>query len=128
MNSGRREDLGQPVQELESGEAEGGAAGGIGLRQDVENLIRAVADQVEAVEGEGRPSTVADEPFQPLPVGGLDADAGALPHAMHALRGGPGVEAEPTAVIPAEHVPGVVGLQEAVTDHVAEDPFSHRVL
>jgi len=69
VDAGRREDLGQPVQELERGEAEGGADGGIGLRQDMENLIRAVADQVEAVEGEGRLGTAADEPFQPLPVG-----------------------------------------------------------
>jgi len=31
-------------------------------------------------------------------------------------------------VIPAKHVLGFVGLQEAVAGHVAEDPFSHRVL
>ncbi len=34
----------------------------------------------------------------------------------------------PTPVIPAEHILGVVGLQEAVTGHVAEDSFSHRLL
>ena len=69
---------------------------------------------VESVEGEGGPGAVADEPLQSIPVGGLDADAG--------------VEAESTTVIPAEHVLGLVGLQEAEAAEVAEDPTSHGVL
>jgi hypothetical protein len=32
MNAGRRENRGQTVQELQSGEAQRGAAGGIGLK------------------------------------------------------------------------------------------------
>ena len=63
VDAGRGEDRGQAVQELESGETEGGAARRIGPRQEI-----------------------------------------------------------------AEHVLGFVGLQEVAADHVAEDPFSHRVL
>jgi hypothetical protein len=86
MDPGRRKDRGQAVQKLESGEAQGGAAGGIGFRQEVEDLVGASADEVEPVECKGRPGTIPDQPFQALPVGGLDTDAG--------------VETEPTAVIP----------------------------
>jgi hypothetical protein len=114
MDSGRGKDGGETIQELESREAQRGPTGGIGFRQDVENLVRAIADQVEPFESKRWSGTIPNQPFQPLPVGGLDADAG--------------VEAEPTPVIPGEHVLGVVGFQEAVTDPVAEDPFSHRVL
>jgi len=57
---------------------------------------------VETVEGERGPGAIPDEPFEASSVGGLDADAGALPHAMHALRGGPGVEAKAAAVIPGQ--------------------------
>ena len=71
-------DLGQAVQEFQGRETQGGAAGEVGPWEEVED-----------------------------PVDGVDADAGALPHAMHALRGGPGVEAEPSTVIPGEHVLGV---------------------
>jgi hypothetical protein len=114
MNAGRREDLGEAVQELQSGEAQGGTAGGIGFRQEVEDLVRPAADQVEAVECEGRPRTIPDQPFQPFPVSFLDTDAP--------------IEAKTAAVIPAEHIHGVVGLQEAVATKVAEHPTSHGVL
>jgi hypothetical protein len=114
VEPGWRKDLGEGIEELESRETQRGAAGGIGFRQDVENLVRAAADQAEPFESKRWSGTIPNQPFQPLPVGGLDADAG--------------VEAEPTTVIPGEHVLGVVGLEEAVADHVAEDPFSHRVL
>jgi hypothetical protein len=56
----------------------------------------------------------ADEPLEAGAVGGLDTDAG--------------VQAEPTAVIPGQHVLGVVGLQEAVAAEVPQHPFSHSVL
>jgi hypothetical protein len=56
----------------------------------------------------------ADEPFQSFPVGSLDADTG--------------VAAKPTAVLPGEHVLGVVGLQEAVTAKVPQHPLSNRLL
>jgi hypothetical protein len=114
MDPGRRKDRGQAVQELESGEAQGGTAGGIGFRQEVEDLVRPAADEVEAFESEGRPGAIPKEPFQALAVGGLDPNAG--------------VEAESAPVIPAEHSLGVVGFQEAVADHVAKDPFSDGVL
>ena len=47
-------------------------------------------------------------------VGGLKADAP--------------IEAKTAAVIPAEHVLGVMGFQEAVAGEVSEHPFSHGVL
>ena len=86
VNAGRRKDGGEAIQELQGREPEGGAAGGIGLLQKVEDLVGAAADEVEAVEGEGAPRAVANEAFEAGTVGGLDADAG--------------VEAEPTAVVP----------------------------
>ena len=117
-----------PVQELESREPEGGTARGIGPREQIEDLVGAVADQVETVEGERGPGAIPDEPFEASSVGGLDADAGALPHAMHALRGGPGVEAKPAAVIPGQHVFGLVGLEESVAAVMPQDPEADRVL
>ena len=38
-----REDRGQAIEELESGEAQGGAAGEVGFRHEVENLVGAAA-------------------------------------------------------------------------------------
>ena len=114
MDAGWRKNRGQAVQELQSGEAQRGTAGGIGLGEDVENLVGAAANQVEPVEGERTPGTVADEALQTGAVGGLDADAG--------------VQAKAAAVIPREHILCLMGFQEAVASEVAEDPFSHRVL
>jgi hypothetical protein len=120
VDAGRRKDRGQAVQELQGGETKRAATGGIGLGKQVENLVRAAADQMEPFESEGRPGTIPNQPFQPLPVGSLDADAG--------------VQAEAATVIPAEHVLGVVGFQEAVSDRApreawsTEDPLSDRVL
>jgi hypothetical protein len=114
VDTGRREDLGQPVQELQGRETQGGAARGVGPREEVEDLVGTVADQVESVEGKRGPGTIADQSLEAGPVGGLDADAG--------------VETEPAAMLPAQHILGVVGLQEAVAYHVAENPLSHRVL
>jgi hypothetical protein len=76
MDAGWREDRGQAIQELESGEAERCAAGGVGLRQEVEDLVRAAADQVEPVEGKGGPGTIPDQALEADSVGGLDTDAG----------------------------------------------------
>ena len=109
VDAGRREDLGEAVQELQGREAQGGAAGEVGPWEEVEDLVGTVADQVEAVEGEGGPGTIPDEPLEACAVGSLDTDAA--------------VEAEPAPVIPAEHVLGVVGLQEAVAAKVAEHPI-----
>ena len=114
VDAGWGEDFGEAVQELQGREAQRGAAGGVGLRQEVEDLVGAAVDEVKPFEGEGRPGAIADEPLEACAVGGLDADAG--------------VQAEPTPVIPGEHVLGVVGLQEAVAAKVPEDPFSDRVL
>ena len=51
VDSGWREDLGQPIQELEGGEAERGTAGQIGPPEEVQDLVKAADDEVEAVEG-----------------------------------------------------------------------------
>ena len=56
VDAGRGEDLGQAVQELQGGETQGGAAGEVGRWEEVEDLVGTIADQVESVEGEGRPS------------------------------------------------------------------------
>jgi hypothetical protein len=39
MDAGWRKDLGEPVQKLESREAQGSAAGQIGLREEVKDLV-----------------------------------------------------------------------------------------
>jgi len=114
VDTGRGEDGGEPVQELEGGEAQGGAACQVGLGQEIENLVGAATDQVEAVEGEGRSGTVAYEPLEAGAIGGLDPDAG--------------VEAESAAVLPVEHIPGLVGFQEAVAPKMPQDPGANRVL
>jgi hypothetical protein len=114
VDAGWREYLGQAVQKLQGREAQGGAAGGIGLGEQVEDLVGASADQMEAFESEGRPGAIPKEPFQALAVGGLDPDAG--------------VEAESTTVTPCEHVLGIVGIQKAVAVKVTEHPLSNRVL
>jgi hypothetical protein len=44
VDAGWREDLGQAIQELESREAQGGPTGGIGLWEEVEDLVGTVAD------------------------------------------------------------------------------------
>jgi len=110
----RGEDLGQAVEELESGEAQGGAACQVGLGQEIENLVGTTADQVKTVESERGPGTVADQPFEAFAVGGLDPDAG--------------VEAEAAPVLPVEHIPGLVGFQEAVAPKMPQDPGANRVL
>jgi hypothetical protein len=114
VDAGRGEDRGQAVQELESGETEGGAARGVGLGQEVEDLVGAADDEVEPFERKRRPGAIPDEALQSSPVGGLDADAG--------------VQAKPATVIPGEHVFGVVGLQEAVALNMPQDPGADRVL
>ena len=72
------------------------------------------ADQLEALEGERGQGTIPDEALEPRAVLGLNTDTG--------------VQAKTPAVIPGEHVFGVMGLQEAVAANVAEDPLSHGVL
>ena len=74
MDAGWREDRGEAIQKLEGRETQGGTTSGIGLGQDVENLVRAVADQVEPFESKRWSGTIPNQPFQPLPVSGLDAD------------------------------------------------------
>ncbi len=114
VDSGWWEDFGQPIQELEGGEAKRGTAGQVGPRQEVEDLVGAVVDEMKAVEGKGGPGAVADQSFEAGAVGGLDTDAG--------------IETEPTPVIPGEHIFGLVGLQEAVAPKMSQDPGTDRVL
>jgi hypothetical protein len=114
MESGRREDLGQPIEELEGRETEGGPTGRVGLREEIEDLVGAAADQVESAECEEGPGTIPNEPLEAVAVGGLDADAG--------------VQAEPATVLPGQHVLGLVGFQEAVAAEVPQNPGADRVL
>jgi hypothetical protein len=102
------------IQKLQGGEPEGGTASEIGPREAVEDLVGTTADQVEAFEGERWPGAIPDETLEARAVRGLDADAP--------------VQAEPSTVIPVEHVFRVVGLQEAMATKVAEDPGADGVL
>ena len=69
---------------------------------------------MKPLESEGRPGTVADQALEAGSVGGLDTDAG--------------VEAKTTTVIPAEHILGFVGFEEAMATKMAEDSFAYRML
>ena len=69
VDAGRGEDLGQPVQELQGRQTQGGAASEVGPWEEVEDLVGTVADQVESVEGERGPGAVSDEPFETGAVG-----------------------------------------------------------
>jgi hypothetical protein len=76
VDPGGRKDFGEPFQDLQGRESQRGAAGGIGLRQDVESLVGTAVDEMKAVESEGETSTVSDQPFEAGWVGGSDAGAG----------------------------------------------------
>lgn len=71
MNLGWREDLGEAIQELHRREPEGGASREVGPWQEVEDLVGPAIDEMETVEGEGRPRAVANQAFETSPVGGL---------------------------------------------------------
>ena len=60
VDMGLGENLGQPVQELESREPEGGTARGIGPRKQIEDLVGATVDKVETIESEKRPGAIPD--------------------------------------------------------------------
>ena len=75
VDAGWREDRGQAIQKLQGRETQGGPTGRVWFRQYVEDLVGAAVDEMEAVEGEGRPSTIADQPFQSVAVGSLDTNA-----------------------------------------------------
>lgn len=75
VDPGRREDLSQTIKELKGGEAERGAAGAVGVGEEVEDLVGPASDQVEAVVGEGGPGAVAGQALEARAVGGPDADA-----------------------------------------------------
>ena len=107
-------ECGEAVQELQGRQAQCRAAGGIGCGEDVADLVGAAADEMEPLDREGRPGAVPDQALKAGAVGGLDADTG--------------VQAEPAAVVPREHILGFVGLQEGVTAKVTKDPSSDRVL
>ena len=114
MNPGWGKDGGETIQKLEGREAERGAAREIRSREDGEHLVGAATDEVKPLESEGGPGTVADQALEAGSVMALDTDAG--------------VEAKTTAVIPAEHILGFVGFEEAMATKMAEDSFAYRVL
>jgi hypothetical protein len=114
VDAGWGEDFGQPIKKLEGREAQGGAAGEVGPRQDVEDLVGAVVNEMKAVEGKGPPGAITNQSLKAGPVGGFDPDAP--------------VQTESTPVIPAEHILGVVGLEEAMALKMPEDPGADRVL
>jgi len=70
-------------------------AGGVRHAETGEDLVGAADDQVASVEGEGWAGTIPNRVFEAGPVSSFYADAG--------------VEAEPAAVVPGEHVLGLVG-------------------
>jgi hypothetical protein len=114
MESGRREDVGQAVEELESGQTQRCSAGQVGRREEIEDLVGVTADEVESVEGKRGPGAIPNEPLEAGAVGSLNPDAP--------------IQTESAAVIPGEHVVGLVGFEEAVALEMPEDPGADRVL
>jgi len=114
VGMGWMKDGGETVQKLEGREAERRSAGGIKPWQEVENLVGAAVDEVEATQGERGPGAVADQALEAGAVRGLDVNTG--------------VEAKTTTVVPAEHILGFVGLQQTLAPNVARDPLSDRML
>ena len=62
------------------------------------------------------------------PQGGIGCERPVVTMTMNPGRGKEGGETKPTAVIPAEHILGFVGLEEAMATKMAEDSFAYRVL
>ena len=56
-----RDQRGQPLDQLQGRQAQLGAPIGLGLGEAIDELI--VADLLEPLQGEGRPSTIAQQPL-----------------------------------------------------------------
>lgn len=101
VDAGRRDESGQPIQELERGEPEHGAPVGRGPGQAIADLTLGLpVAPLEPLERERRPGAVAEQSLESGPVVGFDADRG--------------VEGEASGVIPGEHVAGGVLLEQSV--------------
>ena len=107
----------EPLEELEGGERESGAAVRCGMRKTVDDVLVSrctVAASLEPFEGEGRTGTVAQESFEPSTVTGCNVDRG--------------IDAEPAGGRPAEHVIGDVSFEQTVKVEVTEHTVAHGVL
>ena len=62
VDAGCGEDFGQPIQELQSRETQGGSAGEVGPWKEVEDLVGTAVDEVEAVESERTLASRLDPP------------------------------------------------------------------
>ncbi len=100
----RRDQGGEMVDERQRGEGQRGASVTLWLRQTIDDPL--IVDLCDALKGEGRACTVAKQPLQSGPVVAGDAHRG--------------VERE-TAIVPSQHVAGVVGIEQAV----AGEPVQH---
>ena len=67
-----RDQRGLTSNQLQGCEVERRAAIGLGFGQAIHDLI--VADLLEALQREGRPSSIAQQPFSPGAIGAFDAD------------------------------------------------------
>ena len=104
---------GEPLEKLQGGQDDLGAAVRCWSGKTVEESGLGgceggdAGEGVEAFEGEGRPGTVPDEPFEAASVVALDVHRG--------------VDAEPAGSLPGEHTNGVVFLEQTLGAEVAQN-------
>ena len=93
----------EPLEELQRGERESGAAARCGMGETIDDALGGppcltVGADLEPFEGEGRTGTVTQESFEPSTVTGRDVHRG--------------IDAEPTGGLPSEHVVGDVAFEQ----------------
>ncbi len=117
MDAWRVNEQSEPLEELEGGERESGAAARRGIGDAVDDALasrQTVPGSLDPFECEGRTGTVAQESFEPSTVTGRDVDRG--------------IDAEPTGRLPAEHVIGDVAFEQGVAVQVTEHAVSNGLL
>ncbi|MEA3274904.1 MAG: hypothetical protein U9Q81_06345 [Pseudomonadota bacterium] len=102
-----RDQGGQVVDELQRGERQGCVTIAQGLGQMVDNLV--FVDLLDPVEGEPRAGAVTQQPLPPCPAAPADTHRG--------------IEREP-AVVPREHVAGVIGIEQTAAGEPAQHPVA----
>ena len=107
-----RDQHGQPLEQFQRRQPQSRAAIGLGLGEAIDELV--VTDLLEALQREGRPSTVAEQPFQAGAVRAFDSDRG--------------IQREAPAVVPAGHVARIGVIQMAGTGEPAQHPSAHLLL
>ena len=107
MNGWRRNERSEPLEELEGGERESGAAARCGMGETIDDAFasgRTVAGSLDPLEGERRTGAVAQKAFEPRTVTGRDVNGG--------------IDAEPAGGMPGELVVSDVAFEQTAAVEV----------